>query len=669
MACMKDGFVEGLLLDDRFETISPLNHGSFGMVFLARDLKTDQDVAIKCISKQSSTSPFPENSYNDHLVELNCHDRLGNHANIVNLLHAFETDAHMFLVLEFCPNGDLYEAIREGKGPLETEHVRGFMLQLLDAVEFMHSKGLYHRDMKPENIFLSQDGSMKLGDFGLSTTEAWTYEASVGSDRYMAPEQFDPAENGYAPAQADIWAIGICLLNVLFSRNPFVTPSESDILFTDFVRDRQSLFDIFPSMSQDTFEILNHALTIDPTKRSIPALRAGLERALIFTTEDDLLDDFCTEDREIVPASANRQPLRTPSIQSPPIEQGGAFPWAKALEMSPHQNGRQLSVIADLDDDLFPEKTTSWYTPTAQTPSIYSVIDSTLGASIKSLTLREPKPRHSAKVDVTTVSGSLPVSGSKPIRAMSTVFGKKENMVSKSWSDLWDEEEEELEDARRQFNERNLSTDSIDEDITIRRSGLSEMNPSVANSRAMNSVHDELGVFGANSSTEDVNSFEKVDQSAYKYPLYSPPAKRSMFDKWSALGNRRRAVGSDTEDNKPPVDRKRSNTQSRRRGFGFKSFTGNVGLGGSSENASATEGMGIKALTIWDRKERDKLSKNKETEHGDGVKILDWRRENAMPSPYNRRFSNYYGEKSIEDDMFNDGDVEWVGGWNDDLHL
>ncbi|RJE16491.1 serine threonine protein kinase, partial [Aspergillus sclerotialis] len=85
----------------------------------------------------------------------------------------------------------------------------------------------------------------------------------------MAPEQYDPVTAGYSPAQADIWAIGICLLNVLFARNPFVSPSESDILFADYVRDRQSLFDIFPNMSQDTFEILRNALAIDPEKRSL----------------------------------------------------------------------------------------------------------------------------------------------------------------------------------------------------------------------------------------------------------------------------------------------------------------------------------------------------------------------------------------------------------------
>ena len=537
----------------------------------------------------------------------------------------------------------------------------------------MHSKGLYHRDIKPENIFLAQDGSMKLGDFGLSTTESWTEEASVGSDRYMAPEQFDPADAGYCPAQADIWAIGICLLNILFSRNPFVTPSDSDVLFTDFVHDRQSLFDIFPSMSQDTFEVLNHALTIDPTKRSITAMRAALERALIFTTDDDLLDEFCIEDREVVPASANRQPLRTPSIQSPPIEQGGAFPWAKALEMSP-QNGRQLSVIADLEDDLYPEKTPSLYTPSGLTPSMYSVIDSALGASIKSLTLREPKPKNAAKSNLTPVTGSLPVSASKPINAMSTVFGKKDNMVSKSWSDLWDEEEEEeLEDARRRFNERNLSTESIDEDLTIGRTGLSEIkNTAVTNARIPSPLHDDLGVFGPASSSEDVNSFEKVTESSYKYPLYSPPAKRSMFDKWAALGNRRRAAGSDTEETKPPVNRKRTNTESKRRGFGFRNFAGNVGFGSSTnnENASIGHGMGIVA-SGRNRKDKDRASKTKEipgNKHQDGVKILDWRRDNHDGSVRSRRYSNYYSAKTIEDDEFNDGDVEWVGGWND-LHL
>src|SRR6266536_4670890 len=159
------------------------------MFFLAKDLITGNDVAIKVLTKSSSPACPSALAIDDRSEELICHDRLGFHPNLVNLLHSFETGAHTYLVLEYCSMGDLYEAIRLDRGPLETEHVRDFLLQLVGAVEFMHSKGLYHRDIKPENIFLTQDGSMKLGDFGLATAGTWSFESCVGSDRYMAPEQ------------------------------------------------------------------------------------------------------------------------------------------------------------------------------------------------------------------------------------------------------------------------------------------------------------------------------------------------------------------------------------------------------------------------------------------------------------------------------------------------
>lgn len=234
------------------------------MVLAARDTTTGEDVAIKCITKPNATAAVncPGTVATDeHSEELAIHSRLSRHPNIVNLIHDFETDNHRYMVLELCNNGDLYEAIRIGKGPLETGHVRDFMLELVRAVEYLHANGVYHRDIKPENIFLTSEASMKLGDFGLATTDTWSTEFAVGSDRYMAPEQYDVSVYGYgySPAACDIWAIGIVLLNVLFQRNPFATPSQKDVLFADFARDRQSLFDIFPNMSQDTYNVLVHS--------------------------------------------------------------------------------------------------------------------------------------------------------------------------------------------------------------------------------------------------------------------------------------------------------------------------------------------------------------------------------------------------------------------------
>lgn len=632
MECMRDAFVEGATLDGRFQSVSPLNHGSFGMVFLAKDLVSGELVAIKCLSKAPSLHNISP-SADDGSVELACHDRLGHHPNIVNLIHSFEIDAHVYLVLEFCSMGDLYEAIRLDQGPLETENVREFMMQLVNAVDFMHSKGLYHRDIKPENIFLAQDGSMKLGDFGLATTDAWSFEASVGSDRYMAPEQYDPGESGYAPAKADIWAIGICLLNILFSRNPFVTPTESDVLFADFARDNQSLFDIFPNMSQDTFEVLGHAMAFDPSKRSLDAVRNSLRRAVCFTTDDEVLDDFCTEDREIIPPSANREPLRTPSLQSPHVDQGAAFPWAKALHLSPAKPVRQLTAIPDDEsytEDLFPPSErdrTSWYSLHGQNSSLASVLDSTLGASVKSMVLRPPLPRTHQRSDPVTAKAPLPIDFA--------LSGKKHEHVSKSWTDLWDEDEEDMLEHeetlsnRRQYNNsRSWSQGSAeDDDPTIRRSSLSELKASsAAKSRTHSPIH--------NSSMTSLES-DRFNRRGIPIPKstprYSPPSKRSIMDKWAALGNRRRA-SPQSDDIAADNSGKRTNAGNWRNGLGLKVFSGNIGW----PNA---------------RKEKGK---------GDS-KVLDWRRD--IHAPGQPRQSPPLPQQRDEQ-----GDFEWVGGWHD-LHL
>lgn len=640
MECFKNSFVEGQLLDGRFRTVAPLNHGSFGMVFLATDTKTGNDVAIKCLLKAPTGDSPIVMSAESRFEELYCHKRLAYHPNIVNLIHSFETDTHMYLVLEYCANGDLYEAIRLNRGPLETEHVREFMLQLLSAVEFMHENGLYHRDIKPENIFLMQDGSMKLGDFGLATREAWCQEACVGSDRYMAPEQYEPPSNGYSPAKADLWAVGICLLNVLFARNPFATPTESDILFADYVRDRQSLFDIFPNMSQDTFEILRLALAIDPEKRSLSGIRDAILRTVSFTTDDEALDEFCTDEREVVPASANREPLRTPSIQSPQVNQGDSFPWAKALQSSPPQAVRQLSAIPDTEsysEDLFPPSETagtSWFSVHQGTPSVASVLESSLGESYRSSAFRKAAPRFPPPSDPVPITGSLPSHAAKPLPSLSMVFGrKKDEQISKSWSDLWDEEEEsEGEDTvlqqRREQNSRSWSHESSGPELSGPLTGLREARGSSVLNVPAQPQGASAPAFCDFSKTTAENMSPKST-----LPLSQSPPKKSNMDKWAALGDKRRNY-------KPApsafIPKKTTNNMSWRRDWGLGSSGFDYGSWAKKENLATPE-----------RRRRPYLEKG-------------WRRE-SPESPKSTKASNGY-DGSIDEDL------DLVGGWHD-LHL
>lgn len=651
MECLRDEFTSGVILDGRYETLAPLNHGSFGMVFKARDMVTGDTVAIKCLTKKSAADEAGfEFAIDEKSEELVLHRRLGRHPNIVNLLGSFETDAHMYLVLEYCQQGDLYEAIRVDQGPLETEHVRRFMLELVDAVAYIHSKGVYHRDIKPENIFLDKNGAVKLGDFGLASTENWSFESAVGSDRYMSPEQYDSAGAGYSPAQADIWAIGICLLNILFSRNPFTTPTEADPLFLDFSRDKQSLFDVFPSMSQDTYEVIVECMNLDPRKRSLVGARRALNRVVSFTTLDEGDDEFCCANRDTI-ATANREPLRTPSIQSPQVDTG-AFPWAKALHGTAAQPIRQLSVIPDNEsytEDLFSKSVaTADWASSAQTPSTASLMGSGLPVSMQSLTINRPNLLKPA-AQVSPMAGSLPISMSKPrnIPSMASVFGGKDT-VSKSWSDLWEEEEEEHQEEERarqlralkKMNSRTWSQDSKAEDDDTPRQGLS---PAVKSSILAVDSHIPLVEEAIDMDGDLPDGFFFQDATPVKlhelHPPHSPPPKRDALEKWAKLGERRRAFTGNKE-SMPKPD------------FTFKSGrpTGNIlNYGVSGDHASTN-------FNTFSFTTHHNHAMNNKYQTRDRVKECPWGKSKSRDLNWNWRREKRFG------------DMEWVGASWQEAH-
>jgi serine/threonine protein kinase len=563
---MRNNFCTGKILHGRYKTLCLLNHGSFGMVFQARDIITDNIVALKCLTKPMSNPSAAPLAVDDRSEELTIHKLVNSHPNIVNLIHHFQTEHHVYLVLEFCPKGDLYEAIRAGRGPVQTEKVREAMLQLIESVEFMHSRGVYHRDIKPENIFLSDRGEFKLGDFGLATRDTVSYESAVGSDRYMAPEQMEPSNTGYSPAKADVWAIGICLLNILFARNPFASPSVFDQLYADFAADKQSLFDIFPNMSQDTFDILMHCLAIDPENRSLAGAREAVQKAISFTTDDESFDEFSIKAGPVA-ATINREPLRTPSITSPQMDQG-AFPWASSWAL-------QLPAIADedLSSHMFSEsQPTGWFNGPTQTAraSGVSLVDSGLGVSIKSSNLGvDVKTTASQPVPI---FGSLPASMARPIPSMRVDFGKKRGFESKSWSDMCDEEfdmddlvmsETENENSNIFFGHKHTLSDASNGSDTP-RAGLSEVKnkdsvnnardrtPPSAEFKIDDRISEQTGFLfedHTDATASSSTSFPPATNTNIFGPLpkkYAPPPKRTIMDKWAALGDRRRGTSAVT---------------------------------------------------------------------------------------------------------------------------
>lgn len=377
-------------IKDRYKIVTTINHGSFGIVSLAKDTwKKNALVALKCIHKQADSSAIDEAK-----EEISIHARLGSHKYIAALIDHFETEDDTYLIMEYYPEGDLYEAIRAEKGPRDTGNVLEFMLQLIEAVEYAHSKGVYHRDIKPENILIASDGSVRLADWGLASTIRENSEFGVGSERYMAPELFDKNIDYYDAEKADIWSIGICLLNILFSRNPFTIAAQKDKLFMDYASNREAIFDIFPTLTSDVFAVLRHALTIDPDNRSLALMREELLKVNTWTTDDEY---FCDEDLEqleravslesmdeqvavnvevpsvnvsaapgttpnatessigyqpgqtpvslkfgtpmlmqsIVPTTVDREPLRTPTLLNSPESFSSSFSWNRTMQFTP----------------------------------------------------------------------------------------------------------------------------------------------------------------------------------------------------------------------------------------------------------------------------------------------------------------------------------------------
>lgn len=215
-----------------------IGQGTFAVVKVAsvknKPLKL---VAIKYIHRAISHTK----GVNDNKIglELSIHKECSDHPNIVKL-HMFGTDnTWVYMVMELAESGDLFDKIEPDVG-IDEELANFYFNQLINAVDYMHQRGIAHRDIKPENIFLDKDGNLKLGDFGLATIfrrkgsdKRLSYE-KCGSPPYMAPEII--GDDGYDATMSDIWACGIVLFVLLSGEIPWQEPNYGfDETYTKYV--------------------------------------------------------------------------------------------------------------------------------------------------------------------------------------------------------------------------------------------------------------------------------------------------------------------------------------------------------------------------------------------------------------------------------------------------
>ena len=187
-----------------FNIIKEIGNGSFGKVYLAIHKKTKVKYAIKAIDKLNIENKMEKTSFNREVEIMYKLD----HPNIVKLLYVKETHLSYDLVMEYASNGSLFHYIRKYKG-LNENKTFSLFIQVVNAINFMHSNDLIHRDIKPENILIFENNIIKLCDFGWCVKlEGHQRGTFCGTTEYMSPELVNHHVYG---KEIDVWILGILL--------------------------------------------------------------------------------------------------------------------------------------------------------------------------------------------------------------------------------------------------------------------------------------------------------------------------------------------------------------------------------------------------------------------------------------------------------------------------
>jgi serine/threonine protein kinase len=252
--------VPGQILDLTYELVERIGGGGMGVVYRARDQRLGRDVAVKVL--RNTGGPADEDMRRLFEREARATAQLV-HPNIVTLLHVGEHDGHPYLVLELL-SGETLAARLARRGRLPVEEALNILDSVLAALAFAHEHGMLHRDLKPNNVFITGDERIKVLDFGVALSldmDSGPITRAAGTPGYMAPEQRDGSTA--QDARTDVWAAAQLLLECLLGR---LTSggSISDVDAPDTVR-----------------QVLTHALAADPADRPSSAreLRIALARA------------------------------------------------------------------------------------------------------------------------------------------------------------------------------------------------------------------------------------------------------------------------------------------------------------------------------------------------------------------------------------------------------
>lgn len=250
-----DDYEELLKYYELHETIGT---GGFAKVKLATHLLTNEKVAIKIMDKESLGADLPRVK-----TEIEAMKNLSQQ-HVCRLYHVIETPKKIFMALEYCPGGELFDYII-AKDRLTEDEARVFFRQIVSAVAYIHSQGYAHRDLKPENLLIDEDQNLKLIDFGLCAKPKGGMDYHLmtccGSPAYAAPELIQG--KAYIGSEADIWSMGVLMYALMCGYLPF----DDDNVMVLYKKIMRGKYEIPKWLSPGSVLLLSQMLQVDPKKR------------------------------------------------------------------------------------------------------------------------------------------------------------------------------------------------------------------------------------------------------------------------------------------------------------------------------------------------------------------------------------------------------------------
>ena len=309
---------KGQKINDRYEIIKTIGEGGMANVYLAHDTILDRKVAIKVLRGDlSNDEKFIRRFKREALSVSNL-----SHPNIVEVYDVGEEDGNYYIVMEYIEGKTLKQLLQK-RGALTLTEVIDIMSQLTDGLAHAHEAYIIHRDIKPQNIMIEDNGRIKITDFGiamaLNSTQLTQTNSVMGSVHYLPPEQ---ANGKGATVKSDIYSLGILMYELLTGSVPFKGDTAVEIALKHMKEKVPSVRKQNPTIPQSVENIILKATAKNPKNRydSVREMHADLETALERDNEKRLVYEYPENDLEEtkVIAPISKEPKK--SVVDKPLE-------------------------------------------------------------------------------------------------------------------------------------------------------------------------------------------------------------------------------------------------------------------------------------------------------------------------------------------------------------